>query len=241
MLALNDYVKQLSSLSSTLTQILFYILNLTNDYPINVISAYNIIENRINSEYGDSSEFFTTLLENSELNDPEHRQKFEIKFTKIHSSIVYNVDTEESTLHENVYLVRSTSTMPADDLIKGWMLYWLINNFHCQGWTQIYARFLHVHYNVSYEMFYTKLLQAIQTGHLDFVEQLYYQTMDNVIVYLDDNIKFIKENRKNDLSHDVQNYFYERKNKFELMLLNFVKENFNLDESILKSLFIRII
>jgi hypothetical protein len=181
--------------------------------------------------------FFTSLLENSELNDPEQRAKYGIRFTKILSSLVFSVDTQESIPHEHAYIVRSTNSMSQDDLIKGWMLYWVINNFHCQGWTQIYSRFLRNHSNISYEAFYSRLFEAIKSGEIIFLSRLYNQALDNVLVYLDDNLRFIEENRTSNISHDVQNDLYKNKKELELLIKNFVSDNFDIDSKILDNLF----
>lgn len=176
--------------------------------------------------------FFTQLLENSELNTPEQRQKYNIKHT-----IANNIHYSDFDLppYEKQILVRSTNTLSDLEFIDAVMLSWLIINFHCHGWTQIYARFLHT-MGVSYYEFYTKLHDYIKSYNIGLINDIYHQSLDDAKVYFDDNSTFIKEKRDPNLMRNRQYLFYQNKDDIHTILESFIVKNFTIDSETLKNL-----
>ena len=72
--------------------------------------------------------------------------------------------------------------MPFNKLIDSWLYSWMINNFHCFGWTQVYTRYAYSK-GIGYRSMYDKLLCAIKQDK-DLVGTLYKQAKMNITYYL---------------------------------------------------------
>lgn len=131
-------------------------------------------------QHGAIESWLTQLLENAELNTTQQRQKHGLQ-TVIASGYVSGHE-EEDNIKENAELVVGTKYMPFDKLIDSWLYSWMINNFHCFGWTQVYTRYAHTK-GKSYRKMYDTLLDAIKTD-TDIVGTLYKQAKLNIKYYL---------------------------------------------------------
>ena len=131
-------------------------------------------------QHGAIESWLTQLLENAELNRPEQRQKHELK-TVIANGYVSGHE-EEDNIHENAELVVGTKYMPFDKLIDSWLYSWMINNFHCFGWTQVYTRYANSK-GTSYRSMYDELLKAIKSD-TGMIGTLYKQAKSNITYYL---------------------------------------------------------
>ena len=102
---------------------------------------------------------FTELLENSELNKIEQRNKYGI--TSINVEHYYNtfVDTEYP---ETATIVNSTSTMSTDEMVLSYIYAWMIIHFHINGYTQIFARYLRSIKGVSYRKYYDCVFENLK-------------------------------------------------------------------------------
>lgn len=131
-------------------------------------------------QHGAIESWLTQLLENAELNKSEQRQKHELK-TVIANGYVSGHE-EEDDIKENAELVVGTKYMPFDKLIDSWLYSWMINNFHCFGWTQVYTRYANSK-GTSYRHMYDILLNAIKQDQ-GLVNALYNQAKTNITYYL---------------------------------------------------------
>ena len=131
-------------------------------------------------QHGAIESWLTQLLENAELNKPEQRQKHGLK-TVIANGYVSGHE-EEDEISENAELVVGTKYMPFDKLIDSWLYSWMINNFHCFGWTQVYTRYANSK-GTSYRSMYDELLKAIKTD-TGMIGTLYKQAKMNITYYL---------------------------------------------------------
>jgi putative methyltransferase len=131
-------------------------------------------------QHGAIESWLTQLLENAELNKPEQRQKHGLK-TVIANGYVSGHE-EEDEINENAELVVGTKYMPFDKLIDSWLYSWMINNFHCFGWTQVYTRYANSK-GTSYRSMYDELLKAIKTD-TGMIGNLYKQAKMNITYYL---------------------------------------------------------
>ena len=131
-------------------------------------------------QHGAIESWLTQLLENAELNKPEQRQLHGLQ-TVIATGYVSGHE-EEDNISENAELVVGTKYMPFDKLIDSWLYSWMINNFHCFGWTQVYTRYGYTK-GISYRSMYDALLFAIRQD-TDLVGTLYQQAKLNITYYL---------------------------------------------------------
>jgi hypothetical protein len=72
--------------------------------------------------------------------------------------------------------------MPFDKLIDSWLYSWMINNFHCFGWTQVYTRYANST-GKSYRSMYDRLIKAIKSD-TGMIGTLYKQAKTNITYYL---------------------------------------------------------
>ena len=137
----------------------------------------NIIEA---GQHGAIESWLLQLLENAELNRQEQRELHGIQ-TVIAEGYVSGFE-EEDNISENAELVVGTKYMPNEKMVESWLYSWMINNFHCFGWTQVYTRYAYTT-GVTYRSMYDKLLDAIKQDN-DIVGTLYKQAKLNISYYL---------------------------------------------------------
>jgi radical SAM superfamily enzyme YgiQ (UPF0313 family) len=137
----------------------------------------NIIEA---GQHGAIESWLLQLLENAELNKQEQRELHGIQ-TVVAEGYVSGFE-EEDNISENAELVVGTKYMPNEKLVESWLYSWMINNFHCFGWTQVYTRYAYTT-GITYRSMYDKLLDAIKKDN-DIVGTLYKQAKLNISYYL---------------------------------------------------------
>lgn len=106
------------------------------------------------------------MLENSQLNTEREKYELDTVFVNDYFTV------EPDNINEKAELIRGTKDMPFEDLLDGWMFFFVVSNFHIYGWTQIYSIFLHKTQKVSFRDFYTSLWQDIKTDK-EFVGTVY--------------------------------------------------------------------
>ena len=122
--------------------------------------------------------WLTQMLENSQLNQEREEHQFDTVFLDNYYT------SQEDFVEEKAEIVRGTKYMPFEDLVDSWMFSWLVTNLHIYGWTQIYSIFLRKHKNISYEEFYTKLLDTIIQSD-SIVGTEYRKTKERITHYLE--------------------------------------------------------
>jgi radical SAM superfamily enzyme YgiQ (UPF0313 family) len=137
----------------------------------------NIIEA---GQHGAIESWLLQLLENAELNKQEQRELHGIQ-TVIAEGYVSGFE-EEDNISENAELVVGTKYMPNEKMVESWLYSWMINNFHCFGWTQVYTRYAYTT-GVTYRSMYDKLLDSIKKDN-NIVGTLYKQAKLNISYYL---------------------------------------------------------
>lgn len=172
--------------------------------------------------------FHATMLENSELNLPSSREKYNIQTVEI-ENFMHNIsDSDVDLIPEKSKIIKSTNTMPSDDLINSFMYSWMIVNLHCYGWAQIYVRFLNINFNISYENFYDMLFDQLVNNKLNVISELYHQDQNNLTEYFNNNADYQKSiNFKDyDILRDAQKRLHLIKEEVELVLSEFVLTQF---------------
>jgi len=92
-----------------------------------------------------------TILENSEMNIPEYKEKHGITQTTLKSYFSNIVDEYQETL-------TGTTTLPAEKMKKVWLWTWYTSMMDANGFTQVITRYLNKRHNVPFEQFYEYLL-----------------------------------------------------------------------------------
>jgi len=131
-------------------------------------------------QHGTIESWLLQLLENAELNRPEQRELHGIK-TVIANGYVSGHE-EEDNISESAELVIGTKYMPFNDVVDSWLYSWMINNFHCFGWTQVYTRYANS-VGKKYRTMYDHLLACIKKD-IGLIGSLYMRAKNDISFYL---------------------------------------------------------
>ena len=92
-----------------------------------------------------------TILENSEMNIPEYKEKHGITQATLKSYFSNIVDEWQETL-------TGTNDLPAEKMKKLWLWTWYTSMMDSNGFTQIITRYLNKRHKIPFEKFYIYLL-----------------------------------------------------------------------------------
>lgn len=163
---------------------------------------------------------FTEILENSELNSFDSRQRFKLK--TIQAEQFYNIVRDEYT--ETGEIIVSTSTMTTEEMIDCYMYAWMIVHFHITGYTQLFAKFLRNVESVYYRDYYDCLFETIKNsnGQISKHFKLMQKTITNYLRTgkLDTSSEL---NQRGDNLHFATHefFYYNQEECIELGLLTF--------------------
>lgn len=177
----------------------------------------------------------TSMLENSELNQPSQREKYDLKVVTV-EDVTYTIYDDESNILEKTDIVYSTNTLSNSELIDALMFSWIIVNLHNYGWTQIYSRFLNNTNQISYRDFYNDLVESVVKNQLGIISEKYQDYKNRSVLYFNNNAEFIAQKYSHDLMRDVQPFFYQNATMIEETIFDFVKAKYNIQSDILNNL-----
>jgi len=120
------------------------------------------------------------ILENTEINRTQ-MFLYKIKTRRMYNHQSYT-GADNSGIVEFGDIVVSTSTMTTEDMVQSYLFCWLIQNFHCQGYSQLISRFCRNVLNISYFEFYSRLKYLLQTSNTAPAQE--YQAVEKEIVQL---------------------------------------------------------
>jgi len=93
------------------------------------------------------------LLQNSEMNAPEYREKYGIITKKVKSYFSNYVDEWQE-------MVVGTRTMPEHMMSRVWLWTWLTNKLEANGFTHLLSRYLEKYHNIEQKDFYEAMLET---------------------------------------------------------------------------------
>jgi putative methyltransferase len=105
--------------------------------------------------------WFTQLLANSELSQPESRKTYGIKSITSSNYVGMPNSIDQDGIDEETEIICETNTMPMSDMIDSYMYGWMILQLHIPGYSQILAKYLRYAKNISFRQFYDLLLADI--------------------------------------------------------------------------------
>ena len=183
-------------------------------------------------QHGTIESWFANMLENAELNNTQQRTKHQIQ-TIVANDYVTGHE-EEDDIKESAELVVSTKYMNRQQFIDSWGYSWVINNFHCFGWAQVYTRYLH-HKGHSYRDMYDRVLDYIKADG-GIVNKLYTASIDDTAYYLK-NGNYSNPNGGATLLWQAQKIFHiNRQQILDFVDSVFCKEFYNLEDDFYKEL-----
>ena len=130
-------------------------------------------------QHGAIESWLLQLLENAELNTPNNVNYMDPK-TVVAQGYVSGSGAEDEIL-ENAELVVGTRYTSLEQLAQGWMYSWMINNFLCFGWTQVYTFSKHTR-ECPHRIMYDRPITFYKAGH-GISKQAIISTQDNIRHY----------------------------------------------------------
>jgi hypothetical protein len=105
--------------------------------------------------------WFTQVLINSEMSQPDYRSKYGITTVVARDYMPLFNPNDCREIEETIELINSTNTMSTTDMVKAYMFGWTVLYFHIGGYSQVVSRYLRSAKNISYKDFYLKLFESL--------------------------------------------------------------------------------
>jgi hypothetical protein len=122
--------------------------------------------------------WFSQLLANSELSQPQSRIRYGIKSVIAKNFVAPACIEDLHSVPEEMEIITGTNTMGTGDLVEGYMYAWMIVNFHGDGYSQFISRWCHHTHGVSFRSYYDALFEKIKS---DAVFEPFYQEIKQMV------------------------------------------------------------
>ena len=163
--------------------------------------------------------WFTQLLPNSELSQPESREKYGITHVSAENyTNMYNVEDQHAEIMD---LINGTSTMSTEEMVKAYAYGWLITQFHIPGYSQLLAKYARNVMNVPYRVFYDELWERVKND--DIFSPVLNDLNDTVYHYLKTG-KIISDDpskKGHSLLHYNSKLIYDNKDRIMELAMKF--------------------
>ena len=163
--------------------------------------------------------WFTQLLPNSELSQPESREKYGITHVSAENyTNMYNVEDQHAEIMD---LINGTNTMSTEEMVKAYAYGWLITQFHIPGYCQLLAKYARNVMNVPYRVFYDELWERVKND--DIFSPVLNDLNDTVYHYLKTG-KIISDDpskKGHSLLHYNSKLIYDNKDRIMELAMKF--------------------
>jgi hypothetical protein len=110
-------------------------------------------------QHGAIETWLCQILINAELNTPQQKEEHGISTVTVYDYVTANLDSDG--IAETGELINATKYMNTDQMVESWTYGWMIINFHCFGWSQVYTRLANQR-GVSYRELYDRLFDHLR-------------------------------------------------------------------------------
>ena len=107
--------------------------------------------------------WFAQLLQNSELAHPDTVKQYGIKSVVAQDYITLNNYNYWEDVPEQINIINATNTMTTEQMAECYIYAWMIINFHINGYSQIYSKYLNKVKKIPYRTFYDLLWQELNS------------------------------------------------------------------------------
>lgn len=115
-----------------------------------------------NGQHDSIDVWLAQLLQNSELAEPDTREKYGIKSVIASDYVSINNYNYWEDIPENIEIINFTNTMSTEEMAESYMYAWMIIHFHITGYSQIYSRYLNNMKKINYRDFYDRLFKKLK-------------------------------------------------------------------------------
>ncbi len=112
-------------------------------------------------QHGAIETWLCQILINAELNTPQQKDEHGISTVTAYDYVTSNID--DDGIAETGEIVNATKYMSTEQMIEAYAYGWLIINFHCYGWSQVYTRLANQR-GMSYREMYDNLIAHIKVN-----------------------------------------------------------------------------
>lgn len=163
--------------------------------------------------------WFTQLLPNSELSQPESREKYGITHVSAENyTNMYNIEDQHAEIMD---LINGTNTMNTEEMVQAYAYGWLITQFHIPGYSQLLAKYARNVMNVPYRVFYDELWERVKND--DIFSPVLNDLNDTVYHYLKTG-KIISDDpskKGHSLLHYNSKLIYDNKDRIMELAMKF--------------------
>ncbi len=107
--------------------------------------------------------WFAQLLQNSELAHPDTVKQYGIKSVMAKDYFILNNYNYWEDVPEQINIINATNTMTTEQMVECYVYAWMIINFHINGYSQIYSKYLNKVKKIPYRTFYDLLWQELNS------------------------------------------------------------------------------
>ena len=104
----------------------------------------------------------TQILRNSEMNQPEYKEKYGLDIIEAYDYINYKNPRDWQGAPEKIELIRATRTMSIEQTVESWVYSILLREFHINGLTQMIARYMWGKHGIRYREFYDRFFEVLK-------------------------------------------------------------------------------
>ena len=155
--------------------------------------------------------WFAQLLQNSELAHPDTIKEYNIKSVQARDYIsLINYNYWED-VPEQIQLINETSTMNTEEMAECYVYAWMIINFHINGYSQIYSKYLNLVKKIPYRKYYDLLWLELQSHSDSKLNQHVLYLKNTVYNYLKTGKSLDNGQKAHSFLHVSSEFLYEHK------------------------------
>ena len=175
--------------------------------------------------------WFAQLLINSELAQPQSRQKYGITSVQARDYITLENNAHYDECTEYIEIINGTNTMSTAELISAYLYSWMIIHWHITGYSHLIAKYCRNVKDIGYRQFYDCLFEKIADDPT--VGPHFAHVKNTLETYLTTGILLDSDNFKGHTIHGMSYLFiYNNKDAVTELAVAVARELTDLSENI---------
>lgn len=155
--------------------------------------------------------WFAQLLQNSELAHPDTVKQYGIKSVVAQDYITLNNYNYWEDVPEQINIINATNTMTTEQMAECYIYAWMIINFHINGYSQIYSKYLNKVKKIPYRTFYDLLWQELNSPTNNQLQKHVKFLRDTIYKYLMTGEAIDDGQKGHNFIHVSSKFLYEHK------------------------------
>ena len=155
--------------------------------------------------------WFAQLLQNSELAHPDTVKQYGIKSVMAKDYFILNNYNYWEDVPEQINIINATNTMTTEQMVECYVYAWMIINFHINGYSQIYSKYLNKVKKIPYRTFYDLLWQELNSATNNQLQKHVKFLRDTIYKYLMTGEAIDDGQKGHNFIHVSSKFLYEHK------------------------------